>query len=152
MIYGKEKEVIIQGGINVGDNINSKDFIIGTLIGGMVGATVALLFAPKSGRELRGDINQGAMQAKDLAKDWKDTAQEKGSEWKEIAQEKGTEFKQKAMDTTSDFTKSVTKKTKDLSNTAKDKLDDMKSKEDEALDAIEKVADTVEDSAEQLKK
>ena len=62
----------------MGDNINSKDFIIGTLIGSIVGASVALLFAPKSGKELRDDINHGAIQARDRANEWKDTAIVKG--------------------------------------------------------------------------
>lgn len=34
----------------------SKGFLIGAVVGGAVGAVVALLFAPKSGRELRRDI------------------------------------------------------------------------------------------------
>lgn len=36
----------------------SKNFFIGTLVGGIVGSVAALLFAPKSGKELRGDISQ----------------------------------------------------------------------------------------------
>ena len=40
-------------------NINSiKGFLIGFLTGGTVGAIIALLTAPKSGKELRGDIKQ----------------------------------------------------------------------------------------------
>ena len=40
-------------------NINSvKGFLIGFLAGGTVGAIIALLTAPKSGKELRGDIKQ----------------------------------------------------------------------------------------------
>ena len=30
------------------DGINSKDFLIGTLIGGIIGSTTALFLAPKS--------------------------------------------------------------------------------------------------------
>lgn len=42
------------------DGINSKDFLIGTLIGGIIGATTALFLAPKSGKELRDDLNTQA--------------------------------------------------------------------------------------------
>src|SRR5690625_5561718 len=94
----------------MGDQINSKDFIIGTLIGGMVGASVALLFAPKSGRELREDLNQGATQAKDMAYEWKDVAQEKGSELKEVAYDKGSEFKKKAKKSTNKIEKNIADK------------------------------------------
>lgn len=40
------------------DGINSKDFLIGTLIGGIIGATTALFLAPKSGKELRDEIGR----------------------------------------------------------------------------------------------
>jgi gas vesicle protein len=33
-------------------------FLIGTLLGGLVGAVLALLFAPSSGTELRGQISE----------------------------------------------------------------------------------------------
>ncbi len=39
------------------DGINTKDFLIGGLIGAIVGSAAALLFAPKSGKELREDLN-----------------------------------------------------------------------------------------------
>lgn len=40
-------------------NMNGKDFLIGTFVGAIIGASVALLFAPKSGRELRTDLSEG---------------------------------------------------------------------------------------------
>ncbi|WP_188206458.1 YtxH domain-containing protein [Alkalibacillus aidingensis] len=82
-------------------NINSKDFMIGSLIGGIVGASVALLFAPKSGKELRHDINTGAQHVRERADEWKDVAYEKGTELshqfketKDQLQEKVNEFKE----------------------------------------------------------
>lgn len=94
------------------DNINSKDFMIGTLIGGLVGATVALIFAPKSGRELREDLNQGAIQVMDRANDWKDNATEKG-----------IEFKNKAVDSTTQLTKDVADKAQEITKSVQDKID-----------------------------
>ena len=44
-------------------DMNTKDFLIGTLIGGIVGATTALFLAPKSGKELRSDISDQASAA-----------------------------------------------------------------------------------------
>src|SRR5690625_2436557 len=103
------------------DNINSKDFIIGTLIGGIVGAGVALFLAPKSGKELRGDLNQGAMQVKDRAYEWKDVAQDKGDGLKEKAYLKGSDLKKKAVDQTSQLTKTDSQKTKDIKINAQNK-------------------------------
>ncbi|MEN2769176.1 YtxH domain-containing protein [Ornithinibacillus xuwenensis] len=77
---------------------NGKDFVLGTIIGAAVGASLALLFAPKSGKELRGDINQGAVQVRERATEWKDIAQAKGQEWKDLAVIKGSELKQKTQD------------------------------------------------------
>lgn len=38
--------------------LNGKDFFIGAVVGGVLGTITALLFAPKSGRELRADISE----------------------------------------------------------------------------------------------
>lgn len=107
---------------NNSNSINTKDFVIGSLIGGIVGATMALVLAPKSGKELRGDINQGAHQAKNRASDWKDTAQEKGSDWRDKAYTTGSELRRKAMDSTAQLSKSASVKTKELTNSVKGKL------------------------------
>ncbi|MBM7701181.1 YtxH domain-containing protein [Metabacillus iocasae] len=46
---GKEKE-----------GLSSKDFLLGSILGGVVGAATALLLAPKAGKELRSDLNEQA--------------------------------------------------------------------------------------------
>ncbi|HUX93604.1 MAG TPA: YtxH domain-containing protein [Ignavibacteriaceae bacterium] len=62
------------------DNGSGKNFLIGFIAGGAIGAIFALLYAPKSGKELRGDIksktdslmddaNEYINEAKDKAKD-----------------------------------------------------------------------------------
>ena len=55
------------------------------LLGGAVGAVVALLFAPKSGRELRGDIA-------DVTRKGVDTARERAGEYYDSTRERATEF------------------------------------------------------------
>ncbi len=37
----------------------NKDLLVGAVIGSVLGAVTALLFAPKSGRELRADLKEG---------------------------------------------------------------------------------------------
>ncbi|WP_458412196.1 YtxH domain-containing protein [Schinkia sp. CFF1] len=59
------------------DQINSKDFLIGTLIGGIVGASIALLWTPKSGRELRTSINEQAHIAKEKGERLAESAKQK---------------------------------------------------------------------------
>lgn len=70
------------------DSINTKDFVIGALIGGIVGAGTALLLAPKSGKELISDINTQASHLKEKSSHLADTAKVKGTEWVQVAKEK----------------------------------------------------------------
>ncbi|MDZ5472551.1 YtxH domain-containing protein [Bacillus sp. 31A1R] len=72
------------------ESINSKDFIIGALIGGIVGAATALFLAPKSGRELRSDLNSQAVTLREKTGHIKDVAMTKGTELAEVAKEKTT--------------------------------------------------------------
>lgn len=39
------------------NNIHGKDFFIGAVVGGLLGALTALVLAPKTGKELRADIS-----------------------------------------------------------------------------------------------
>lgn len=72
----------------VESNMNTKDFLIGALIGGIVGATTALLLAPKSGRELRQNINDQTYLIKEKTGHLKETALHKGNELAAAAKEK----------------------------------------------------------------
>ncbi len=55
------------------------------MLGGAVGALAALMFAPKSGRELRGDIADVTRQGVDRARD-------KAGEYYEVSRERATEL------------------------------------------------------------
>ncbi len=95
--------------------MNTKDFLIGTLIGGIVGATTALFLAPKSGKELRSDISDQAHLAKEKTAQLTNDVYEKGNEWVDIAKEKSTTLAKNV----SDQSQQVVDKVKDLSATAK---------------------------------
>ncbi len=77
------------------------------LIGGGIGAVIALLFAPKSGVELRGDIadatrkgiekgRETAAHLQDVAEEYYEVSREKASEIYHTAQEKAEELGEKA--------------------------------------------------------
>jgi len=77
------------------------------LIGGGIGAVIALLFAPKSGTELRGDIadatrkgieksKETATQLQERAGEYYEVGRERASEYIHTAQEKAGEFAEKA--------------------------------------------------------
>lgn len=59
------------GDIKMSDqNSDFKSFLLGALIGGVVGTVTALLFAPKSGKELRRDIADTSADFYDKASDY----------------------------------------------------------------------------------
>lgn len=60
-------------------NINTKDFLIGALVGGAVGAISALMLAPKSGKEIRGNIGEQSELIKRKSSDIAQYAKEKSS-------------------------------------------------------------------------
>ncbi|RUL56512.1 MULTISPECIES: YtxH domain-containing protein [Lysinibacillus] len=59
------------------DTLNMKDFVIGALVGGIVGAAAGMLLAPKTGRDLRSDVATQAVQLKDRSVTLSSTAKEK---------------------------------------------------------------------------
>ena len=77
------------------------------IIGGGIGAIIALLFAPKSGKELREDIadaskkglergKEAAAQLQERAGEYYETGREKASEIYQTAQGKASELSEKA--------------------------------------------------------
>lgn len=95
-------------------NKSSKSFIVGAIVGGIVGAVTALLLAPKSGKEMREDLNEQAAVLKERSLQLKDTAVEKGSEWISLAKEKSAEIvktvnkqSQQVVEKVKDFTQNM---------------------------------------------
>lgn len=68
------------------------------LIGGGIGAIIALLFAPKSGQELRGDIADVTRKGIEKGKETATQLQERAGEYYEVGREKASEFYQTAQE------------------------------------------------------
>jgi gas vesicle protein len=66
------------------------------LVGGGIGAVLALLFAPKSGEELREDIADATRKGIEKSKVAATQIQEKAGEYYEVSREKAGEFYQSA--------------------------------------------------------
>lgn len=64
------------------------------LIGGGIGAVIALLFAPKSGQELRGDIADATRKGIEKGKETATQLQERAGEYYEVGRERATELYQ----------------------------------------------------------
>jgi len=74
--------------------MSNKKFWIGALIGSVIGSVSALLFAPKSGRELRKDIAEGAQQVSERTQEWARQVGEQTDELISSAKGKVASFKQ----------------------------------------------------------
>jgi gas vesicle protein len=66
------------------------------LIGGGIGAVLGLLFAPKAGEELRGDIADATRKGLEKSKDAAVLVGEKAGDYYEVTREKATELYQTA--------------------------------------------------------
>ncbi|MDI1242449.1 MAG: YtxH domain-containing protein [bacterium] len=74
------------------DEANVSTKLTYLLIGGGIGAVVALLFAPKSGHELRGDIADATRKGIEKSKETASHLQERAGEYYEVGREKATEY------------------------------------------------------------
>lgn len=103
-------------------------FLAGALIGGATAAAIALLLAPKSGRELRDDLAKKADDLRDLASDYTDDFVLKTNEFGEIV-------KEKVSDTVDDFDDSVDEVTASLKQQSSDLSDRFRKAASEAADS-----------------
>lgn len=78
------------------NNMNGKDFLLGAVVGAAVGAISALLLAPKTGKDLRGDI---ATQYSNVS--------EKTQEIAGVVKSKGSEYAGKAKEVASGVTADI---------------------------------------------
>jgi gas vesicle protein len=79
---------------NVNETSGSKEFLMGAIIGGLVGAATALFLAPKSGKEMRTDINTQAENLKGKTSQLYDVAKTKSTELAEVAKLKSSSIGQ----------------------------------------------------------
>jgi gas vesicle protein len=74
------------------------------IIGGGIGAVIALLFAPKSGKELREDIADASRKGLEKGKEAATQLQERAGEYYEVGREKASELYQTAQEKAGDLT------------------------------------------------
>jgi len=125
-------------------------FVAGLLIGGAIGATVALLYAPQRGDETRDLLKQKTTE-------YSDTVKAKAGGLTEAAKTKANEFSAKAgevADTvktkTSELTDSAKAKAADLSETVKAKATDLSAKAGETLNSFKDSAQSLADRGRSL--
>lgn len=80
----------------LGKIYEAKGFLLGTVVGATVAGLTTLLLAPKSGKEVRGDIKDRTDKTKDQAKEYVNKAKDKGMELKDNVSQKSDDYMNKA--------------------------------------------------------
>lgn len=135
-----------------GKGINPKDFFIGGAIGVVTGAAAAFLFAPKSGRELRHDINEQARAAKDRTSDWTNQAVEKGSTMATSAARSVSDQSSQLVEKVRKLSLSVKKDMQQLSESADHLVDDLGGISEDIAASVRQEVEDLQRSVEQLVK
>lgn len=86
------------------DNTSVSTKLTYLLVGGGIGAVIALLFAPKSGVELRGDIADATRKGIEKGRETATQLQEKAGEYYEVSREKANELYQAGREKAGEFT------------------------------------------------
>ena len=74
------------------ERTSMKDFIMGAVVGGIIGTAAGLLLAPKSGSELRDDVAVQALNLKDKSMELSTTAKDKTAQLSQQLQDQTTQL------------------------------------------------------------
>lgn len=110
---------------------NSRDFLKGLIIGGLIGAAAGILFAPKSGKETREDISRKTQDLLSRAKEEYETAMEKSKKAYEAAMDKMKEVQRLARTKAAE----TGEKIEELAEKGMETLDDTRGRFKKAIDA-----------------
>lgn len=84
-----------------------KDVLLGIVLGGVIGATTALLLAPKSGPELRQDISDKFQEISENTQDFASSIQEEGQRFAKNASSQATSWVEKAYNVVDELTSGI---------------------------------------------
>ena len=101
-----------------GDNISTR--LTYLLIGGGIGAVIALLFAPKSGQELRGDIADATRKGIDKSREAAQQLGDRAGEYYEATRDRASEFYSQASERASDLYSHAAERVGEVAQTARE--------------------------------
>jgi len=102
---------------NDNDNISTR--LTYLLIGGGIGAVIALLFAPKSGQELRGDLADATRKGIDKSREAAQQLGERAGEYYESTRERAGELYNQAASKASEVYTQASEKVGEVAQTAR---------------------------------
>lgn len=103
---------------NDNDSVSNK--LTYLLIGGGIGAVIALLFAPKSGQELRGDIADATRKGIDKSREAAQQFGERAGEYYEAGRERAGELYSQARERAADVYSQASERVGEVAQTARD--------------------------------
>ena len=101
------------------DNDNLSTRLTYLLIGGGIGAVIALLFAPKSGQELRGDLADATRKGIDRSREAAQQLGERAGEYYESTRERAGELYNQAATRASEVYTQASEKVSEVAQTAR---------------------------------
>src|SRR6187455_2631216 len=101
-----------------GENISTR--LTYLLIGGGIGAILALLFAPKSGQELRGDIADATRKGIDKSREAAQQLGDRAGEYYEATRERASEYYTQAAGKAQDLYSQAAEKVGEVAQTARE--------------------------------
>lgn len=123
------------------ESSSASSFLVGAIVGGVIGAAAALFLAPKTGKEMREDFSTQATHLKDKSIEISTVAKDKASEYTAVAKDKASEFSTVAKEKANEFTTVAKEKTEVVTKTIQeqsehlvDKVKSMKSKVSAPMD------------------
>jgi gas vesicle protein len=119
-----------------GDNISTR--LTYLLIGGGIGAVIALLFAPKSGHELRGDLADATRKGIDRSKEAAQQLGDRAGTYYETGRERAAEYYTQAADKASELYTQAAGKVGEVAQTARETATRQTSTVAAAIDAGKK--------------
>ena len=101
-----------------GDSISTR--LTYLLIGGGIGAVIALLFAPKSGHELRGDIADATRKGIDKSREAAQQFGDRAGEYYEATRDRASELYSQASERAADLYTQASERVGEAAQTARD--------------------------------
>ena len=119
-----------------GDSISTR--LTYLLIGGGIGAVIALLFAPKSGHELRGDIADATRKGIDRSREAAQQLGERAGEYYQAGRERAGEYYEATRDRAAELYTQATDKVGEVAQNARDAANRQSNTISAAIDAGKK--------------
>ena len=130
-------------------------FLLGALIGGTAAAVTALLFAPKSGKELREDLAKEADRYKEQLSEYGEIALAKGAEFTEVAKASTQDIRINLQEQASHLKEQVSKHTENLKDQFNETVDKVKEnfskQKEESAEVVAELAEDVKEKAQDVK-